>query len=70
MANNGEIRRTRGPKGRDRRHYSYDESTDEPAPLIERESIDIEKETPADETEPVERVKDQEEGATPPAFEE
>jgi hypothetical protein len=45
------------------------------APMSQRRSLnakppDIEKETPADETEPVERVKDQEEGAEPPAFEE
>jgi hypothetical protein len=41
-----EFRRSRGPKGRDRRRYSYDESTDEPAPLIESEATDIENETP------------------------
>ena len=58
-----------GPKRRDRRHYSYDESADEPAPLIEKESTDIEKEKPADDTEPVEQIEDQE-GIAPPAFEE
>ena len=58
-----------GPKARDRRRYSYDESTDEPPSLIETETTDIEKETPSDETEPVERIKDQE-GVAPPAFEE
>jgi hypothetical protein len=58
-----------GPKARDRRRYSYNESTDEPASLIETETTDIEKETPSDETEPVERIKDQE-GVAPPAFEE
>jgi hypothetical protein len=64
-----EARRAFGPKTRDRRHYSYDESADEPPSLIENESTDIESETPEDETEPVERVKDQESGVLP-AFEE
>ena len=58
-----------GPKRRDRRRSSYDESTDEPAPLIEKESTDVEKETPSDDTEPVEEVADQE-GVAPPIFEE
>ena len=58
-----------GPKRRDRRKSSYDESTDEPAPLIEKEPTDIEREKPADDTEPVEEVVDQE-GIAPSAFEE
>jgi hypothetical protein len=60
---------TSGPKQKDRRHSSYGEDTDEPAPTIENEPTDIEREIPADDTEPVERVKDQNEVA-PPAFEE
>jgi hypothetical protein len=64
-----EIESNSGPKQKDRRRYSYDEDVDEPTPLIERESTDIEKEIPADDTEPVERVKN-ENGQTPAAFEE
>jgi hypothetical protein len=63
-----EAARTGGPKQKDRRHRSYDEGSDEPATLIESEAVDVEKEVPADETEPVERVKDDTEA--PPAFEE
>ena len=33
---------TIGQKRKDRRHYSYDEGTDEPAGLIDKESTDIE----------------------------
>jgi hypothetical protein len=57
-----------GPKSKDRRRSSYNESADEPPRLIEKEAIDIEKETPADETEPMQQVEDQE-GVRPPAFE-
>jgi len=44
------------PKGR-QRHYSYDESVDESAKLIEDEPVDIEKAVPAEENEPLERIK-------------
>jgi hypothetical protein len=64
-----EAARTGGPKQKDRRHYSYDEGSDEPATLIESETVDIEKEVPADETEPVERVKEDDTEARP-VFEE
>ena len=37
-----------GPR-RCRRHYSYDESVDEPPTLIEDEPVEVEHETPADE---------------------
>ncbi len=47
---------TIGPKRKDRRHYSYDESADEPAGLIDEESADVEAEHPIDDTEPVEQV--------------
>lgn len=57
-----------GPKSKDRRHSSYDESADEPPKLIEKEATDIEKESPEDETEPLQQVEDQE-GVRPPAFE-
>jgi len=44
------------PKRR-QRHYSYDESINEPATLIADEPAEIERETPAEETEPVERIE-------------
>jgi hypothetical protein len=65
----GEGKMTIGPKLKDRRHYSYDEGADEPASLIDKESTDIEKENPIDDTDPVEQVEEQEEN-TPPIFEE
>ena len=60
---------SRGPKSKDRRHASYDEGADEAPQLIEKDAADIEKEIPADDTEPVQRVEDQE-GGRPPAFDE
>jgi hypothetical protein len=50
---------TIGQKRKDRRHYSYDEGTDEPAGLIDKESTDIETERPIDDTEPVEQVEEE-----------
>lgn len=64
-----EATRTGGPKQKDRRHHCYDEGSDELASLIESETVDVEKEVPADETELVERVKEDDNEA-PPAFEE
>ncbi len=49
---------TIGPRRKDRRHYSYDESVDEAPALIDKESTDIEMEKPIDDTEPVEQVED------------
>jgi len=60
---------TSGPKQKDRRHFSYEEDVDEPPSLIEKEATDIEKENPIDDTDPVERVEDQD-GTSPPIFEE
>ncbi len=54
---------------RRQRHYSYNESLDEPAKLIADEPTDIEKGTPAEENESVERIRDND-GAEPPEFEE
>jgi hypothetical protein len=48
------------------RHHSFDESTDEPAKLIEQETVDVEGETPAEQNEPVEG----DEGEDPAAYEE
>jgi hypothetical protein len=64
-----EATRTAGPKQKDRRQHSYNESVDEPAALIQGEPVDIERETPADDTEPVERTRDRD-TQEPPAFEE
>jgi len=50
------------------RRRSYDESLDEPAKLISDEPVDVEKETPAEENEPVERSA--QEDTAPPAFDE
>jgi hypothetical protein len=61
--------RTRAVPKRKQRHYSYDESVDEPAGLIADEPAEIEEEVPAEENEPLERIDD----ATvldSPAFEE
>jgi len=58
-----------GPKRKDRRHYSYEEDVDEPPSFVEKESTDIEKENPIDDTDPIEQVEEQE-ADTPPIFEE
>ena len=50
---------------RRRRHYSYDESLDEPAKLIADEPVEVERETPAEENETVESVEPSE----PPGLE-
>lgn len=56
------------PKRR-QRHYSYDESLDEPAKLIADESTAVESEIPAEESEPIERIEETN-PAESPAFEE
>ncbi len=56
------------PKRR-QRHYSYDESVDESAKLIADEPVEIEKESPADKNQSVERIKDNGKSESP-AFEE
>jgi hypothetical protein len=59
-----------GPPPKTRtKHYSYDESVDEAAKLIDVEPVDVEGEQPAEENEPVESV-DPEDNPPPPAFEE
>jgi hypothetical protein len=60
---------TIGPRRKDRRHYSYDEGTDEPSGLIDDEATDVERETPIDDTETVEQVEE-DQGDTAPIFEE
>ena len=44
------------PKKRPR-HYSYDESVDEPGKLLEQGAVEIEKEVPSEDTESVKTVK-------------
>ena len=57
-----------GPKRRER-HYSYDESVDEPAKLIEDEPVEIEQEGPVEENEPLQRIEENS-NLDSPAFEE
>jgi hypothetical protein len=61
-------RRTIGPKQREK-HHSYNETVDEPAKLIDTETVEIEKEAPAEDNEPVEKIEE-ENTSKPPAFEE
>jgi len=67
-ASDGEGEMIIGPKHKDKQHHSFDEGTDEPPGLIDKESTDIETENPSDDTEPVEQVE--EEDTEPPIFEE
>lgn len=53
---------------RSRRHYSYDESLDEPPRLLADEPVEVECETPAEERESVEGTE--ENNSEPPVFEE
>ena len=55
------------PKKR-QRHHSYDESVDEPGKLLEQEAVETEKETPAEDTEAVEKLEP--EDGDLPVFEE
>lgn len=64
----GGKRRVAIPKRR-QRHYSYDESVNESAKLIEDEPVEIEEEIPAEERRPVEGIEDDKK-SEPPAFEE
>ena len=54
---------------RGQRHYSYDESLDEPVKLIADEPVEIEREIPAEENEPVEGTEANDSTGLP-AFEE
>jgi hypothetical protein len=57
-----------GPKRRER-HYSHDESVNEPAKLIEDEPVEIEQENPAEENEPLQEIEEIS-NSDSPAFEE
>jgi hypothetical protein len=52
------------PKGR-QRHYSYDESVDELAKLIEEEPVEIEEEFPAEENESIETIEENSNSGAP-----
>jgi hypothetical protein len=56
------------PKRR-QKHYSYDESLDEAGKLIADEPVEIEREVPAEENEPVEGTEAND-STGPSAFEE
>ncbi|HUB64321.1 MAG TPA: hypothetical protein VL996_07735 [Methylocella sp.] len=56
-----------GPK-KDK-HYSYNESVDETAKLIDTEPVEVEAEVPAEENEPIESTQEKDNPA-PPLFEE
>jgi len=60
--------RTSGPKQREQ-HHSYNETVDEPAKLIDNEAVEIEREVPAEDNEPIERIAG-ENASKPTAFEE
>lgn len=57
-----------GPKQR-QKHYSYNEEVDEAGKLIDKETVEVEREAPADGNEPVQRVEDKDKHE-PPVFEE
>lgn len=50
------------------KHISHNENVDEPAKLIDAESVEIEREAPSEGNEPVEGTDDRQ--PPPPAFEE
>ena len=57
-----------GPK-RPAKHVSHNENVDEPAKLIDEESVEIEREAPSEGNDPVEGTDDRK-SPPPPAFEE
>jgi hypothetical protein len=59
---------TIGPKQREK-HHSHNENVDEPAKLIDEEAVEIERELPLEDNEPVESIED-DDTSKPPAFEE
>lgn len=58
---------TNAPRRR-ARHWSYNTNVDEPAKLLQQESLDVEKEAPAEDSELLERAEP--EDAAAPQFEE
>jgi hypothetical protein len=47
------------PKKRSQ-HYSYDESANEPAQVLEEEAVEVEEELPAEVTDPIEQIEPEE----------
>lgn len=56
------------PKPR-KKHVSHNENIDEPAKLIDEDSVEIERESPSEDNDPVEGIDDGK-SSTPPVFEE
>ena len=50
------------------RHYSYNESVDEPGKVLEEEATDIEREAPLEDAEPIDSVEPEDRDS--PVFEE
>jgi hypothetical protein len=57
-----------GPKEKDK-HYTYNESVEETAKLIDAEPVEVEAEVPAEENEPIESTQEKDNPA-PLLFEE
>jgi hypothetical protein len=47
-----------GPKQQRPKRYSHNENVDEPGKLIDDEAVEIERELPAEESEPIDRSKE------------
>ena len=56
------------PKPREK-HHSYDENVNEPAKLIDDEQVEIQKEIPEEDRQPIENI-DKGDHPEPPIFEE
>jgi hypothetical protein len=67
-AHSGAEKNRAGPRKKDK-HFSYDESVDEDAKLIDAEPVEVEAEVPAEENEPIEGTT-QNDKPPAPAFEE
>jgi hypothetical protein len=57
-----------GPKQK-KKHYSYNENVDEPAKLIDKETVEIERAVPMDENESTEQIEKSDK-SMPQTFEE
>jgi hypothetical protein len=49
--------KAKAPAKKRPRHYSYDESVNEPAKLLEQEAVEIEEEIPSEDSESIEGVE-------------
>jgi hypothetical protein len=57
MHNGKACSKAEAPPKKRPRHYSYDESVNEPAKLLEQEAVEIEEETPSEDSESIEGVE-------------